>query len=255
MKFVGHLDMMRFFQKAVRRAGLNVAYSAGYSPHQLMSFAAPLGVGLTSKGEYLDVELACELDAAGLPALHKSLAAQMVAGVEIVAVALLSDTAKNAMASVAAAGYTVEFRENANGDDNADTFIVGAQFIATTSGESANGGADIAETVDWYSQFEQFLQSPHIIYTKRNKKGERTLDLKPLIYEAAPCLENRGLYLLLDASSANSIKPQFVVEAYFDYLGQYNHSYSSAPEYTVCREDIYTRTETGEFVPLIWAEA
>ena len=56
MKFIGHLDCMRFFQKAIRRAKLDVAYSKGYSPHQLMSFASPLGVGVTSDGEYIDVE-------------------------------------------------------------------------------------------------------------------------------------------------------------------------------------------------------
>ena len=48
MKFVGHLDTMRYFQKAVRRAELPIAFSGGYSPHMIMSFAAPLGVGVTS---------------------------------------------------------------------------------------------------------------------------------------------------------------------------------------------------------------
>ena len=57
MKFVGHLDTMRYFQKAVRRAGLPIAFSGGYSPHMIMSFAAPLGVGTTSLGEYFDMEL------------------------------------------------------------------------------------------------------------------------------------------------------------------------------------------------------
>lgn len=56
LKFIGHLDCMRFFQKAIRRAGLDVAYSGGFSPHQIMSFASPLSVGTTSDGEYLDVE-------------------------------------------------------------------------------------------------------------------------------------------------------------------------------------------------------
>ena len=57
MKFVGHLDMMRYFQKAMRRAGIDIRYSEGFSPHQIMSFAAPLGVGITSNGEYLDIEV------------------------------------------------------------------------------------------------------------------------------------------------------------------------------------------------------
>ena len=43
MKFIGHLDMMRYFQKAVRRADIDIRYSEGYSAHQIMSFAAPLG--------------------------------------------------------------------------------------------------------------------------------------------------------------------------------------------------------------------
>ena len=58
MKFVGHLDTMRYFQKAIRRAELPVAFSGGYSPHMIMSFAAPLGVGTESLGEYFDLELA-----------------------------------------------------------------------------------------------------------------------------------------------------------------------------------------------------
>ena len=57
MKFIGHLDMMRYFQKAMRRAEIDIAYSEGFSPHQIMSFAAPLGVGITSDGEYLDIEV------------------------------------------------------------------------------------------------------------------------------------------------------------------------------------------------------
>ena len=50
IKFVGHLDTMRYFQKAIRRANLPVAFSGGYSPHMIMSFAAPLGVGTESLG-------------------------------------------------------------------------------------------------------------------------------------------------------------------------------------------------------------
>ena len=58
MKFVGHLDTMRYFQKAIRRAELPVAFSGGYSPHMIMSFAVPLGVGMESLGDYFDLEMA-----------------------------------------------------------------------------------------------------------------------------------------------------------------------------------------------------
>ena len=37
MRFIGHLDIMRYFQKAMRRAEIDICYSEGFSPHQIMS--------------------------------------------------------------------------------------------------------------------------------------------------------------------------------------------------------------------------
>lgn len=51
LKFIGHLDVMRYFQKAIRRADIDICYSEGYSPHMIMSFASPLGLGLESDGD------------------------------------------------------------------------------------------------------------------------------------------------------------------------------------------------------------
>ena len=80
MKFIGHLDMMRYFQKAVRRADIDIRYSEGYSAHQIMSFAAPLGVGITSDGEYFDIDVnTTESTEKSIEALN----AQMVDGVEV----------------------------------------------------------------------------------------------------------------------------------------------------------------------------
>ena len=57
MRFIGHLDVMRFFQKALRRAGIDVAYSTGFSPHQIMSLHRRSGWGCAAMGEYMDIEL------------------------------------------------------------------------------------------------------------------------------------------------------------------------------------------------------
>jgi radical SAM-linked protein len=57
LRFISHLDLMRLWQRAVRRAGLPVAYSQGFTPHQKMSFGPPLPLGMTSRGEYLDLQL------------------------------------------------------------------------------------------------------------------------------------------------------------------------------------------------------
>lgn len=57
LKYITHLDLMRTWERALRRAEIPVAYSEGFSPHPQMSLAAPLPVGTTSEGELLDVWL------------------------------------------------------------------------------------------------------------------------------------------------------------------------------------------------------
>jgi radical SAM-linked protein len=57
VKYITHLDLMRFWERALRRAAIPLAYSEGYSPTPRISLAAPLPVGVTSSGELMDVYL------------------------------------------------------------------------------------------------------------------------------------------------------------------------------------------------------
>jgi radical SAM-linked protein len=57
VKYISHLDLMRLWQRALRRAGLPLAYTKGFSPHPRLSLAAPLAIGVTSSGELMDVFL------------------------------------------------------------------------------------------------------------------------------------------------------------------------------------------------------
>ena len=109
MKFIGHLDTMRYFQKAMRRADVDIRYSEGFSPHQIMSFAAPLGVGLTGSGEYLDIEV---LSTDSSAEMVKRLNDTMVEGVEVLSYRKLPDDAENAMSIVAACDYTIVLRDD-----------------------------------------------------------------------------------------------------------------------------------------------
>jgi len=63
LKFVGHLDMARTWQRIARRANLPLAYSEGFNPQPRLTFAAALQVGCTSDHEELDMVLspACEI--------------------------------------------------------------------------------------------------------------------------------------------------------------------------------------------------
>jgi len=57
VKYISHLDLMRLWQRALRRADIPLAYSQGFSPHPKLSLAAPLAVGVTSGGELMDIFL------------------------------------------------------------------------------------------------------------------------------------------------------------------------------------------------------
>lgn len=64
--FVGHLDLMHTFDRAIRRAEMPILYSQGYNPRPMMVFALPLGVGIDTLGDYVDISLSREVDASEL---------------------------------------------------------------------------------------------------------------------------------------------------------------------------------------------
>ena len=120
MRFVGHLDIMRFFQKVMRKSNLPIKYSEGFSPHQIMSFAAPLGLGIEGLGEYMDIELYDEA-CAGLKSDEavKILNENMCEGMEVLSFRQLKGPKKNAMSSVGLADYILLFNlSGINDEDN-----------------------------------------------------------------------------------------------------------------------------------------
>ena len=61
LRHIGHLDIQRAMMRALRRSGLPVAYSNGYNPHILLTFASALSTGAAGKKEILDVTMAREV--------------------------------------------------------------------------------------------------------------------------------------------------------------------------------------------------
>lgn len=57
LKYISHLDVLRFIQRAVKRAGINAKYSEGFNPHMKTAFGFPLSLGIESIGEYFEIEL------------------------------------------------------------------------------------------------------------------------------------------------------------------------------------------------------
>lgn len=212
MRYIGHLDIMRFFQKAIRRAEIDIKYSSGFSPHQIMSFAAPLGVGHISFGEYFDIEV---LSHNGREQMLKALNGAMVPGIRVTNVCELPETAGNAMASVAAARYFVNLKENAS--------------------------------VNFSFEDNRFLAQKEILVKKQTKKQELTMDIKPHIYEWIP--KNNGIEMFVDASSSGNIKPLLAIEAYCNMIGVNFRDL----DYQITRIDTYLNTGTEDnpiFAPL-----
>ena len=210
MKFIGHLDVMRYFQKAIRRADVEICYSGGFSPHQIMSFAAPLGVGITSNGEYVDIEV----HSTGTTAeMLERLNAVMAEGFEIAEYKLLPDTAANAMSSVAAADYTLTFRPGYEPEE-----------------ESAE---------EWFKKLTAFFDQPQVMVLKKTKKGAKEMDLKPLIYDLGVIAGNDAaqsqLFMKISTGSASNIKPELLLDAYYEALGKERSPFA----FMVQREEVY----------------
>ena len=219
MKFIGHLDTMRYFQKAMRRADIDIAYSTGFSPHQIMSFAAPLGVGITSEGEYLDIEVN------STDSTEKSVAAlndAMVKGFSVLDYRKLPDNAKTAMSIVTCADYTLTYRE----------------------------GYEIDRT------YEELCEAVHAFYEepekieiiKQTKKSEKIIDLKQLVYDFKVVqVEGKpAFYLKVSTGSSDNIKPELVLEHFYQYLGPELKDFT----FQTHRHDVYTGSITEGFCSL-----
>lgn len=216
VKFIGHLDIMRYFQKAIRRAEIDIKYSEGFSPHQVMSFAAPLGVGLTSNGEYMDIEVNSMTDT---KTMMDQLNAVMVEGISVTDCHVLDERAQNAMSLVAAADYTLTFRE----------------------------GKEPADLEGFFQGLSEFMKQSEILITKKTKKGEKEVDIKAGIYELS--VDGERIFMKVSSGSADNLKPELVMEAYYQFLGL------TLPEFAfhIQREEVYGNTgddENRNLVPL-----
>lgn len=201
MKFIGHLDVMRYFQKVMRRSDTDIAYSGGFSPHQIMSFASPLGVGLTSNGEYLDIEVnSCTGSKEMLQAMNRT----MVEGMEILAVRRLRENAGNAMSSVAFADYTVRFREG---------------YAPAFSPEE---------------KIAEFMSQPEITVLKQTRKSMREIDIRPFIHKLC-VLEDSSIYMKVSAGSKDNIRPELVMDALYQFAGEERGEFALE----ITREDLF----------------
>ena len=204
MRFIGHLDVMRYFQKAFRRAEIEVSYSKGFSPHQLMSFASPLGIGLSSDAEYLDVTL----EKSDPPEeMIERINAVMNDEIKVKGFTILDDDAKPSMAMLSACDYVICIKPDKDNPLTDDIFTKEA--------------------------VKKIKEAERIEILKKTKRSEKMVDIKPNIYYIEDSIEafqndtkndygsleldtsfyKPVIYSQLTAGSVVNIKPELVLEA------------------------------------------
>lgn len=214
LKFIGHLDVMRFFQKAVKRAGFDIMYSQGFSPHQLMSFAAPLALGVTSEGEYFDAEFNTVVSS---DEFVRRFNEQMAAGMEVKAAILLADDAKKAMSIVAASDYLITIHDSVSNDNR----------------------------LKLLEASKHLLEKDTIEVFRKTKKSEKIEDIKSGIYELR--VEEDKLYMFLATGSEYNLKPDSVIEALCQEIGMEYNKF----DYHVHRVETYMRNDQDMLVSLL----
>lgn len=113
VRFTSHRDVARMWERALRRADLPVAYSAGFSPRPKLSFGLALSTGHESMAEYLDVELADQsapLDVGPLDvdALAALLTPLLPVGIEVVTAAEIAPGTPSLQESVTSCLWRIE---------------------------------------------------------------------------------------------------------------------------------------------------
>lgn len=207
MKFIGHLDIMRFFQKVMRRADIPIAFTGGFSPHMIMSFANPLGVGVTSDGEYFDIELSEEINMSDAVIRMNAVS---VEGIEIVNMVPISDDKKQTGMSIVAA----------------------ADYLSTVKKGML--------PFDWKEKLSLFMNQEQILIVKTTKKSEREVDIKPMIYQLN--VSNDSVYMQVACGSVENLKPELVMHAFLKFLGLEIEDFS----FTHHRLDVYANVGDGE---------
>ena len=140
MRFTSHRDVARALERALRRASLPMAYSAGFSPHPKVSYAGASPTGVASEAEYLEIALAEERDPDDV---RRALDDALPPGLDIVEVVVAAPGASLGE-RIAASRWRIELRDV----DSADVAAAIGRFLALDTAPVERLTKDGTRTVD-----------------------------------------------------------------------------------------------------------
>lgn len=188
VKFVGHLDVLNIFHRAIKRARIPIAYSQGFNPHQKTSFAIPLPLGMESVTEYVDIILTEQLEP---KTIVDNLNLKMPIGMEVLEAKKLEDGASSSASSVYIGEYEV---------------ILPTEFDANV----------------FSNELENYLLQTEILVERISKKKGRNIakeiDIRPEIFDIQLLEQGRKLKLLISTGSIRNLKPDILIASIFGFM-------------------------------------
>jgi radical SAM-linked protein len=144
VRYISHLDLMRTWERILRRAGLKLAHSQGFNPRPRLVFAAPLPVAVTSEAEIVDVVVEDELSAAEFAARVQP---ALAPGIDVLAAVELPLDGPAVMASVASSDYLVELSETGELDGPIAEFLSKSSVLYERSRKGKTKQSDMRQAV------------------------------------------------------------------------------------------------------------
>lgn len=202
-RYISHLDLMRLFQRAFKRAGLPLTHTQGFNPRPSVSIALPLSLGVESHCELLDFELEELVDCAEI---QERLNQTLVSGVRILQV--YTDAQKIRNLSLLRSRLTLEY------DHPLPTHAV--------------------------KQISDLLHLPELVVEKKSKNGITQQDILPMIHRfSAEQISEREISVSILHNCQNpSLNPLQFAAAIEKYLPELSADYVRC-----CREELFDEKE------------
>lgn len=185
VKFISHLDLLRVFERAIRRAELPIEHSEGYNPRPKIVFALPLPVGVTSEGEYADFTLGEDYTPENFV---QKLNSELPQGLKIAAAEVIAQSKKSIMSEVVSAIY---------------------EITAAYDGQIEQIGEIISAIISKHD----------IIVEKNTGSGTKPINIRPLIKEMSvreklddKALKNLIIEIHVSAGSRENLRPDLVAD-------------------------------------------
>jgi len=178
LRYTGHLDLHKLWERAARRAELPLAYSQGFHPQPKMNIAAALPLGFSSRCEVLDMRLEHEIS---LDGLREKLQATLPTGIQVMNVESIDERAPTLQTQVLSAEYEVS-------------------LPSPSTSLRTDFGSEVKRKI------ESVLESESIVRTRRGKE----YDLRPLI-EALDLVDGK-IFMKLAAREGATGRPEEVLD-------------------------------------------